>query len=395
MSECGHNVGTVFSVDMKEGQYKRLLHQHDVPTLRGAVILLGNGQLDVIELPETGYHPQQTRASQRCVVSRLPTFGVNRWPWGRCCCVPHPATNVQTPVTVEAVEAGHVPWWPEDQTPFEIDLAAADTNPESRAMLIFPQRSCGVCGHDVWVVYPEEEPAVPPPDADEMDYEYVDIDPSILRRVTWTSKQAAWRTFSADPHNQRIIGQSGLPIETADERQRYTHEAAFADINTSLSRRVTTVKQAFYAALGPGRGSGNWSKLDLPFLRQARGLGGLDIPHSVCLECDELAGKLDVSPGACAPEAAHCENASATAEGRAVAAMLDDEADLLSRMLDEDEAGLGEFDDLLADVAEFAEEPLPNRPTDVQRPTPSTHLRDVMQDAELAVERLRSVLRGN
>jgi hypothetical protein len=392
MSEQRHNLGTVFSVDMREKQYRSMLREHDVPTLRGAVVVLEDGHLEVIELPEEGYRPRQSKASAGCVVTRLPTFGINRWPWGRCCCVPHPATNEQTAVTVEAIEAGHVPWWPEDQTPLEIDLAAADSEPESRAMLILPDRYCACCDQNVWVVYPEEIPDALPPDREEVEHEYVEVDKKLLRRVRWTSKRAAWRTFHDDPHNRRVIERSGLPVDKPDERQRYTHEEAFDKFNRRRQRRVFSVKRAFYAALGK-RQSGTWSRLDLDRLRLIDGLRGLDLPQAVCAKCDELAGDLHVRPGDDGSDDASPANAR-KARDRAIEALLDDEADVLWKMLDEDEMGFGDFDELVEDVAEFAEEPLPQRDTVQPRTAPSRHLRTTVADAEAALERLRAALRG-
>jgi hypothetical protein len=239
----------------------------------------------------------------------------------------------------------------------QLDLIAAATDPENKAMHLIAgdDTICGGCGHYVWIQLPEDVPnELPEPPEEEEVEEPLCPERDALDAVGWKNKAAAWEVFYDDPHNKKVIEESGLPIARANERRRFSSENTFEPVNrrSDVKNNLHTVKQVFYFALGNTR-SGTWAELDLDILRSIKGLEGVDIPNEV-LEMVELDD----------------EDATAAmreqSESRASMAHVDDDASILETMLDED-AGLevpSEFmeDDEPESDPEPAPEPEPETP---------------------------------
>jgi hypothetical protein len=157
-SEHDDDFGTVFTVETTSKHYLQTICDYDLHTLRGCLVMVDDGAFEIVEepreLPTSRAHlPLRHRA--RNGVAVVPTNGINKWPWGRCCCVPHPETGAPSALTEPVLQTG-VSWWPSPRTPFELDLQAAAAN--KLAMHIVPDTPCPSCGHDVWYIEPEEEP---------------------------------------------------------------------------------------------------------------------------------------------------------------------------------------------------------------------------------------------
>jgi hypothetical protein len=327
-SERGRDFGVIFTVDIFVDQYLEMCEEEQVTTLEGCVLATAGDQIEIREVPEDEPVQIPERIESQGNVRSLITDRMWTHDWGRCCCVKR--GNEIEPVTPERIADGEVPWWNQRFTPMQLDLIAAATDPENKAMHLIAgdDTICGGCGHYVWIQLPEDVPnELPePPEEEEVD-EPLCPERDALDAVGWKNKAAAWEVFYDDPHNKKVIEESGLPIARANERRRFSSEDAFEPVNlrSDVKNNLHTVKQVFYFALGNTR-SGTWAELDLDILRSIKGLKGVDIPNEV-LEMVELDDEE-------ANAAMHAQS-----ENRATMAHVDDEADILESMLDED-AGL-------------------------------------------------------
>lgn len=325
-SEKSKDFGVVFTIDIDEEPYHDMCADEEIETLEGCTLATYNDQIELREIPEEPPPPIPEKIKTENNLRVLTNPNMWRHQWGRCCCVQR--GNEITPVTPETMADGDVPWWTERYTPFQLDLIEAANNPEDKAMhlLVDEDRICGSCDHYVWTVYDEDMPEKLPEPPEEIEGEEpLCIDSEALSEIPWRSKGEAWDLFYEDPHNRKIIKESKLPIERANQRQKYSHEYTFEPINRQAKRKVCTVKQAFYFALGSTQ-KGTWGDFSLETIRAIAGLEDLDIPAEI-LEQVELYDPEE-------NDALHKNSAS-----RYVKRTVDAEAEELEAILDED-AGL-------------------------------------------------------
>jgi len=213
---------------------------------------------------------------------------------------------------------------------------------------------CGRCGHNVWVVHPEDIPdELPTPP------KYMEVadplcdDQQALDEIAWASKGEAWEIFYTDEANHKVIQDSNLAIERANQRKRFSQEKKFEPFNRAhhLGRNIYTIKQAFYAALGSAR-SGTWADFDLAMLRMIKGLEEVDMPAEILdmVRLDDAEAQAEM--------AGHVEQ-------RATKATVDEEATILQFMLD-NEASEDDVDDGLDDI-DIAD--IPDDIPEVREPT--------------------------
>ena len=345
-SEKSKDFGVVFTIDIDEETYHEMCADEDIETLEGCVMATYGDQIELQEIPEESPPPIPEKAKAEKNNLRVLT-NPNMWrhKWGRCCCVQR--GNEVTPVTPETLAEGDTPWWTERYTPFQLDLIQAANSPEDKAMhlLVDEDRICGKCEHYVWTVYDEDMPdELPEPPEDVEGDEPLCIDQEALSEIPWRNKKEAWDCFYEDPHNRKIIKESKLPVERANQRQKYSHEYSFEAINRQTKRKVCTIKQAFYFALGATQ-KGTWGDFNLEAIRSVEHLEDLDIPAEI-LDQVELDDEAD-------NDALHQASAN-----RYVKRTVDDEADELEAILDE-EAGL----DVPAEFLEEEEVPEVVEPT--------------------------------
>lgn len=323
-SEKGRDLGVVFTVDMHKDDYDEICKDEGIATLEGCVLATSGDDLQVQEIPETPppQRPEKIESKGNVQFLRNPQFWKHKW--GRCCCVKH-GDSVE-PVTPERILAGEVPWWNSPYTPFQLDLISAGSNeetPNSMHLICQEDTICGRCEHYVWVVADEDVPDELPVPLEEQECpEPLCPQRDALADIEWTSKQDAWQVFLSDPHNRTIIEASGLPVERASQERKYSNEKAFKAVNRRIGRNLYTVKQVFYEALGNTR-SGTWADFDLDLIRSLRGLKEVDVPGAI-LEMVEL------------DDADANERMHKAAGHRAARAEIDDEAEILENMLDEE-----------------------------------------------------------
>lgn len=337
-SEKDRDFGIVFTIDMDEEIYDAMCEEEEIETFEGCVIATYGDELELKEIPDEPPPPIPEKAATKDNLRVLTNPNIWRHKWGRCCCVSR--GNDTTPVTSDAIAEGEVPWWNERYTPFQLDLIQAANDPDNKAMhlLVADDRICGKCDHYTWVVYDEDMPERLPEPPEYIDAEEpLCIDRDALSEIPWKSKGAAWDIFYDDPNNREIIKESKLPVERSNQRQKYSNEYIFAPINSQSKQNISTVKQAFYFALGPTQ-RGTWGDFDLDAMRSIEGLEDLDIPAEV-LEQVELGDE---------EETEQLHKASAA---RYVKKTVDSEADELEEMLDE-EAGLDVPPEFLEDDQE-------------------------------------------
>lgn len=347
-SEYSSDQGVVFTVEIYNDIYEEMCEDYEVETLEGCILSTFGEQINIEEVPEDP-PPGRSEASQKQNTVRV-LMTPNMWKhrWGRCCCVKRGDEHIA--VTSDAIAEGTVPFWNSPFTPYELDMIDAARDPENKGMhvLLDSELICGRCGHNVWVVHPEEVPEdLPSPP------QYVEVpeplcdDQQALDEIAWTSKGEAWEIFYTDEANRKVIKDSNLAIERANNRKRFTQEKKFEPFNRAhgLGRNIYTVKQAFYAALGFAR-SGTWADFDLGMLRLINDLGEVDMPAEI----------LDM---------VRLENASAQAEmteqveQRATRAVVDQDATILQFMLDEEATEDTSLDDV--DIKEISEVIEPTR----------------------------------
>jgi len=156
-SEHTDDFGTVFTVETTRTRYAQILDEFMLPTLHGCLIEVDDGDFDIVEEPAD---PPASRINlplhrrRRGDIAVMPTNGINKWPWGRCCCVPHPKTGAPTPLTKTVLQTDKI-WWPSPRTPFELDLHR--TAKQDLAMHIM-DTICPTCQHPVWYIEPEVAP---------------------------------------------------------------------------------------------------------------------------------------------------------------------------------------------------------------------------------------------
>jgi len=332
-SEYSIDEGVVFTVEMYQDDYQEMCQDHETTTMEGCILSTFGEEIRVEEVPEEPPFqvPEQPKGKHNLRVLMTP----NMWthPWGRCCCVKRGDEHYA--VTRETIAEGKVPFWNNQYTPYELDMIDAAMDPEHKAMhvLLDTDLLCGRCGHNVWTVFPEDVPdELPePPQYVEVDDPLID-DRQALEEVMWASKREAWELFYEDEHNNALIKKSGLAVERANNRKRYSQEKMFEPFNRAhgLGRNIYTIKQAFYAALGNTK-TGTWADFDLKMLRMIKGLEEVDLPAEI-IDMVHLDDEED--------QKALMEKV----EQRATKATVDEEATILHFMLD-DEACEEEDDD--------------------------------------------------
>jgi len=349
-SERGRDFGVIYTVELYDEAYQGLCEENEVETLEGCIVRTSDEDIEIDESPEEAptKRPEAPQKSDNLATLKSPNMW--RHNWGRCCCVHH-GGGVE-PVTPERIANGEVPWWGDIYTPFELDLIEAANKPEDRAMhLICDDDSiCGVCGHYVWVVQEEDLPDdLPPPLEEEEGEEPLLSQSEALAQATWRNKGEAWEMFLDDPHNQKLIEASGLAIHRANDKRRFSTEKAFEKINRlpQVKRNIHSVKQAVYFALGNVK-SGTWADFDLSFVRMVKGLESVDIPGEVYEELDLGDDEANAS-------------LRKISSARAARAEVDDEANALEDLLDDD-AMLDVPQEFLDDEEEEEETPKVVRP---------------------------------
>lgn len=376
-SEYAIDEGVVFTVDVYRDIYEEMCSDYEVETLEGCILSTFGEEIRVEEVPEESPFqvPKQPRGKNTLRVLMTPNMWTHNW--GRCCCVKHGGDRFA--VTRETIAEGKVPFWNSQYTPYELDMIEAAMDPEHKAMhvLLDSDLICGHCGHNIWTVFPEDVPdELPePPEYIEVDDPLVD-DRQALEEIMWSSKREAWELFYEDEHNNSLIKKSGLAVERANNRKRYSQEKKFEPFNRAhgLGRNIYTIKQAFYAALGNTR-TGTWADFDLKMLRMIKGLEEADLPAEIIdmvrLDDDEIQ-----------------QNLQEKVEQRATKATVDEEATILHFMLDDEASqddddgddGDGiplEFDDEDDDMPEVREpvrqvDPRPKAVPRVQKPKKQT-----------------------
>ena len=343
-SERSKDEGVVFTVDMFREDYDEMCNDNSLTTMEGCILSTFGEDIQVEEIPEEPPPERPEPDKKKNTLRVLQTPNLWRHKWGRCCCVRRGDELV--PVTPEAIAEGSVPWWNNHYTPFQIDLINAAHNPEHKMhVLLSDDMLCGRCNHHVWCVFDEDVPEeLPTPP------KYVDVtdplcdDQQALDEIAWETKAEAWEIFYSDEHNHEIIQQSGLAIERANQRNRFSQSKKFEGINRAQSTgsNVYTIKQAFYVALGRAR-SGTWADFDLGMLRLVKGIEEVDIPAEIL---DMV--RLD--------DASAQRNLREQTEQRATKATVDSEATILQFMLDDD-ARKDDDDDGLDDD-DFTEIPI-------------------------------------
>ena len=363
-SEGSKDFGVVFTIDIDEETYEEMCANQDIKTLESCIIATYNDELEVREVPEDPPPPLPEKAKTQDNLRVLTNPNIWKHKWGRCCCVRR--GNEITPVTPETIAEGEVPWWNERYTPFQLDLIQAANDPDKKAMhlLVDDDRICGVCDHYAWAVFDEDMPKYlpEPPEMVEAE-EPLCIDRDALSEIPWKNKSTAWDIFYEDPNNREIIKESNLPIERSNQRQKYSHEYTFEPINRLSKRNISTVKQAFYFALGAAQ-KGTWGDFNLDTIRCLGCLEDLDIPAEI-LEQVELYDE---------EETEQLHKASAA---RYVKKTVDSEADELEAIMDE-EAGLDVPPEFLEE-----EERIPEvvEPTRQKKPTKKFRRRSRLVDA--------------
>lgn len=350
-SEKSKDFGVVFTIDIDDETYEAMCAGEEIDTLEGCSIASYNDELEVQEVPEEPPLPLPEKTKTKNNLRVLTNPNIWKHKWGRCCCVRR--GNETTPVTPETIAEGEVPWWNERYTPFQLDLIQAANDPgKAMHLLVDDDRICGNCDHYAWTVYDEDMPKKLPEPPEMVDAEEpLCIDREALSEIPWKNKGEAWSVFFEDPNNRDIIKESKLPIERSNQRQKYSHEYTFTPINRQSKRNISTVKQAFYFALGLTQ-KGTWGDFELDTIRSIEGLEDLDIPAEI-LEQVELDDQEET------------EELHKASSARYVKKTIDEEADDLEAILDE-EAGL--------DVPpEFLEEEIPEviEPTKQQTKNPN------------------------
>lgn len=367
-SERSKDFGVIFTIDIDQDTYEQMCSEEDITTLEGCTIATYGDQIELKEIPEEPSPQISETKKTKNKIRVLANPNMWRHPWGRCCCVQR--GNDVTPVTPEAIAAGDVSWWTERYTPFQLDLIKAANNPDDSPMhlLVDDDRICGKCEHYTWVLYDEDMPDSLPEPPDEVEGEEpLCIDIQALSEIPWKSKSSAWEIFYEDPHNRKIIKDSKLPIERANQRQKYSHEYTFEPINRQSKRKLFTVKQAFYFSLGNTQ-RGTWGDFNLETIRSIEGLEDLDIPSEI-LEQVELDDPEE-------NEALHSASAARYAKR-----IVDGEAEALEDILDAD-AGLDVPPEFLEeDIPDVVEPTRQNINNAVKKPTKKFKRRSRLLDA--------------
>jgi hypothetical protein len=328
ISERGVDTGVVFDITIDPEVYAEMCDDEEVATLEGSIVEADSGNIEVVEVPDDPpVRPDRTKKGN---VRVLKTAAMWSHPWGRCCCVHH--GGELEPVTPERIAADDVPWWGESLTPYQLDLTAAANDPYDAPMHVLTDFVCGICEHSPWVVFPEDVPDEEPVPPEEVEGEEpLCPERSALDDAEWENKKDAWDVFRLDPHNKRLIDKSGLPVARATERQRFSTEKAFEQINSQpVTSNIYTVKQAFYFAMGKGR-SGTWGDFDLDVMRLVRGLEDVDIPASILEEVD-------------LEDAESTEEMRGRAAVRETEASVDEDAEYLEHMMDDGDEEFEEID---------------------------------------------------
>lgn len=325
-SQQSHDEGVVFTVEMYQEDYDGFCEDLGIETLEGCLLSTFGDDISIEDVPE---EPPEKRPNAKKYGTLHVLMTPNLWKhkWGRCCCVKRGDDLV--PVTRDSINDGTVDFWHSPYTPYELDLidAAQDSKHKAMHVLLDPGMICGRCGHNVWCVAPEDVPEeLPHPP------KYIEVDDSVLddnqslEEIVWASKGEAWEIFYDDDHNRNIIQQSKLAVERANKRKRYSQAKKFEAFNRAhgAGRKVYTVKQAFYAALGNTR-TGTWADFDLKMLRMIKGLEQVDLPMEI-LDTLDLEDQ-DTEGGR-----------QGKAEQHAVKATVDHDATILEFMLDREAA---------------------------------------------------------
>jgi hypothetical protein len=367
-SEKSKDFGVVFTIDMDDEEYEAMCEDEGIKTLEGCTMSTYGDQIELIDIPEEPPPPLPEKSKTNDNLRVLTNPNIWKHKWGRCCCVQR--GNETTPVTPETIAEGEVPWWNERYTPFQLDLIQAANDPDNKAMhlLVDDDRICGACDHYTWVVAEEDIPDSLPEPPEFVDAEEpLCIDRDALNEIPWKSKSSAWDIFYEDPHNREVIKESKLPIERANQRQKYSHEYTFASINSQSKQNISTVKQAFYFALGAAQ-KGTWGDFELDTIRSIEGLEDVDIPAEI-LEQVELDDQEET-------EALHKASAA-----RYVKKTIDSEADELEDILDE-EASLDVPPEFLEEeeIPEVVE-PTKQKPPKQNRPSKRFKRRSRLVDA--------------
>lgn len=354
-SEESVDEGVVFAVELYKDDYEDMCKGVEVETLEGCILSKFGEDISIKEVPEDppAYRPNAPQEGSKLRVLTTPNMW--RHDWGRCCCVKHGGELV--PVTREAINTGTVPFWRSPFTPYELDLIDAALHPEDKPMhvLLDNEMICGNCGSPVWVVYPEEVPEeMPEPPL------YIEVEDSLcddqqaLEEIEWSSKRDAWEIFYEDDHNNSVIQKSQLAVERSNKRKRFSQEKLFKAFNAAhgLGHKIHTVKQAFYAALGPSK-TGTWADFDLKMLRMIKGLKKVDLPAEIL----EMVRLEDQDAGGGSRD---------KGQRRAVKATVDHDATILEFLLDEEAAG----NDTIIDVDIFDDTDDSDDDPEIKEPEP-------------------------
>jgi hypothetical protein len=329
-SESGDDYGVVFPIELENSEYEMMCKDNDLTTMMGTVIEADEDEIQILEVPEKPPLEPPNEVG-RGGVRMLRTPSMWKHPWGRCCCVKHGDDSI-IPVTTKTIRSGEVPWWGSPFTPYQLDLIQCIADLDENAMHVLPddEHLCSKCGHYVWLVMDEDVPTKLPPEGDDQCFEEPLVPERNILSVPWESKSEAWNLFRYDAHNQHLIESSGLPISRASDSRRFQTEEAFGRVNSLEDRRgepnIYTVRDAFYAALGPER-SGTWADFDIDMLRLINGLEEVDVPASV-LEGMDLGADVQRK-----------------VEDRKGRASSDSDAEVLNGMMDDDEEDDDEDED--------------------------------------------------
>lgn len=332
-SERGRDFGVVFSVDIDEYAYEETCNDYGVSTLEGCALATYHDQIELREVPESPPTGRVKNLKKDKTLRSLTNPNMWTHSWGRCNCVKH--GNGIEPITPERIRDGEVPWWSSEFTPLQLDLMTSSNSDHDKPMHLLCDETefCGRCESHTWVVYPEDVPIDRPMQAT---FEHGD-DPLLsstdaLSQVPWSSKGEAWSLFLNDPRNRAIINESDLPIERCNQKRRFTNEKIFEVINRrpDVKRNLHTIKSVFYFALGSTK-KGTWGDFNLELMRQLKGLQDVDIPT-------EILEQIDLGD-----DAAN-SNLHRSAALRETKSEVDDEAQMLDNILDE-EAALLSLDD--------------------------------------------------
>jgi hypothetical protein len=327
-SDNDKDLGVVFIIYLDHEDYEDLCENAELSNLEGCIIEKDAEKMRVKETPEKPVPEIPKANTKNGNVRMLITDKLYNHSWGRCCCIKH-GTGLK-PVTTELILKEQAPWWSSPLTPFQLDLLKFADNPDKNAMHVLTSMDhmCGNCEHFIWLVADEDIPKdLPPKAGNEQVEEPLCPERNALEAVEWESKSEAWEIFKTDPKNAKILERCGLPIARANRKQKKKSADKFKRINKlpEVQKPIHTVKQAFFLALGEEDWEGTWADLDLDIMKLIPGLKKLSIPAEI-LELVELS--ID-----------HNED-----EYEETKEELDDEANHLRYIIDEDESTLDDDD---------------------------------------------------